>query len=108
QLTKNNPEMIAEMINVYLEETPQLIKRIKQGIAAGDWEEVRSAAHSVIPSFSTMGMKEDYAVMAKKIQENAERKQDADEIKDLLARIGRVCESAYAELRQELSDLREM
>lgn len=108
QLTKNNPDMIAEMINVYLEETPQLIKKMKQGLDREDWEAIRSGAHSVIPSFSTMGMGEEYAAMAKRIQENAEQKKHADEIRDLLQKIGRVCEHAYAELRQELTVLKEM
>ena len=108
QLTKNNPDMIAEMINVYLEETPQLMKKMKQSLEKEDWENVRAAAHSIIPSFSTMGMSEEYAAMAKKIQENAEAKKNADEIKDLLHKMGRVCENAYAELRQELSELKEM
>ncbi len=108
QLTKNNPDMISEMINVYLEETPELIKKMKQGLAKGDYEEVRAAAHSIIPSFSTMGMSEEYAAMAKKIQENAEKKANPDEIKELLSKIGRICENAYAELRQELTALKEM
>lgn len=108
QLTKNNPDMIAEMINVYLEETPQLIKKMKQSLEKGDWEQVRAAAHSIIPSFSTMGMSEELAAMAKKIQENAEGKKDADGIRDLLQKIGRACENAYAELRQELTTLKEM
>jgi CheY-like chemotaxis protein len=108
QLTKNNPEMIAEMIQVYLEETPQLLKAMKQSLQNQDWEKLRAAAHSIIPSFSTMGMSEEYAELAKAIQEQAEKKEDPEKIKLMLQKIGRVCEEAYAELKQELSVLKEM
>jgi PAS domain S-box-containing protein len=108
QLTKNNPDMIAEMINVYLEETPQLIDSMKQSLEAGNYEKVRGAAHSIIPSFSTMGMNEEYAAMTKQIQELAEKKEKPDEIRNLIGKIEMICNSAYDELRQELNILKEM
>ncbi len=108
QLTKNNPDMISEMIHVYLEETPDLIKAMKQSLDKQDWNGLRAAAHSIIPSFSTMGMSEEYTEMAKEIQELAEKKEKPEEVKKLLQKIGRVCEDAYAELKQDLSVLKEM
>ena len=108
QLTKNNPDMISEMIHVYLEETPELIKTMKQSLEKQDWQNLRAAAHSIIPSFSTMGMSEEYAEMAKTIQDYAEKKEKPEEIKKMLQKIGRVCEDAYAELKQELTVLKEM
>jgi HPt (histidine-containing phosphotransfer) domain-containing protein len=108
QLTKNNPDMISEMIHVYLEETPDLLKSMKQSLEKGDWGGLRAAAHSIIPSFSTMGMSEEYTEMAKQIQELAEKKENPEEVKKLLQKIGRVCEDAYAELKQDLSVLKEM
>jgi PAS domain S-box-containing protein len=102
QLTKNNPEMILEMINVYLEETPQLLKRMKDGLEKNDWEEVRAAAHAIIPSFSTMGFKEEYSEMAKKIQELAAEKKGAEEIKEMLETLETACDKAYDELKEEM------
>ena len=108
QLTKNNPDMIAEMINVYLEETPQLLKAMKQSLEKKEWSDLRAAAHSIIPSFATMGMDEKYGEMAKEIQELAEKKEKPEEIKEKLSKLARICEDAYAELRQELTVLKEM
>lgn len=108
QLTKNNPDMIAEMIHVYLEETPQLIKTMKQSLEKKDWESLRAAAHSIIPSFATIGMSEDWSEMARNIQDMASKKENPEEIKKMLQKIGRVCEDAYAELKHELTVLKEM
>jgi CheY-like chemotaxis protein/HPt (histidine-containing phosphotransfer) domain-containing protein len=102
ELTKNNPEMIAEMINVYLEETPQLLNRMKQSIRNKDFQGLRAAAHSIIPSFSTMGMDEKYTALAKTIQEQATKKEDLQGIQDNLSRLEKVCESAFKELKQDL------
>jgi PAS domain S-box-containing protein len=103
QLTKNNPDMIAEMIKVYLEETPQLVNKMKEGVKSKDWEAVRSAAHSIVPSFSTVGISEDYTVKTKRVQELAQKKEEPEEIEALVGEIEEICEKAYNELRSELS-----
>lgn len=108
QLTKNNGDMIAEMIGVYLEETPQLINAMKEGLAKKNFEQVRSAAHSIIPSFSTMGMSEEHANAAKQIQDLAEKKEKPDEIGRLIEKVDQVCNKAAAELKKEMTTLKEM
>jgi PAS domain S-box-containing protein len=108
QLTKNNADMIAEMINVYLEETPTLIQSMKEGLKKKDWEQVRASAHSIIPSFSTMGMGEEYTAIAKSIQDRAERKENPEKVAMLIERIEKICEKAYSELKQELSIIKEL
>lgn len=106
QLTKNNPDMIMEMINVYLEETPDLISRMKESVAKDDWEGLRAAAHSIIPSFSTMGISEEYGNMAKEIQDLAVKKENPARAKELVEKVEDVCNKAYAELRTEMSALK--
>jgi PAS domain S-box-containing protein len=106
QLTKNTPEMITEMIKVYLEETPQLISKMKEGYEKKDWEQVRATAHSITPSFSTMGISQDYTAMAKEIQELAKKGENPKRIKELLEKIEDVCEHAYSELRGDMMALK--
>lgn len=102
QLTKNNADMIAEMIRVYLEETPQLINAMKKSIKEENWEGLRAAAHSILPSFSTMGMDEKYAVTAKKIQDFAMKREKNRELNELVNSIEIICGKAYEELKHEV------
>jgi PAS domain S-box-containing protein len=102
QLTKNNPDMILEMINVYLEETPQLLQRMRTAWQKKDWEELRAAAHAILPSFSTMGFKEEYTEMAKKVQELAIKKEGAEELKEIIEKLETICNKAYEELKEEI------
>ncbi|MGZ4043060.1 MAG: response regulator [Bacteroidia bacterium] len=105
QLTKNNSEMITEMIKVYLEETPQLLARMRESLLNKDWEGIRASAHSILPSFSTMGISEEYTNMAKKVQEMAIKKENPESISLLVDSLEMVCEKAYKELQQEMVTL---
>ena len=102
--TKNNPASIAEMIEVYLEETPQLINTIRQAIHTKNWESVRITAHSIIPSFAIMGMDKKFGNIAKHIQENAGEK-NAIVINELFQQIENICLQACEELKIDLASL---
>jgi PAS domain S-box-containing protein len=106
QLTKNNPDMIAEMIKVYLEETPQLIDKMKKSLNDRDWPSLKAAAHSIIPSFSTMGISEEYTQMIKAIEDLAVKKENPEKIQELLRSIDDICNRAYNELRKEILALK--
>lgn len=105
QLTKGNPKMISEMITVYLEETPRLISKLKEGIEKTDWDLIGRTAHSLIPSFSTMGMHKYFSVMAKKIQELAEKKEGIELAKEYFLKIEAIFSQARKELEQDLVEL---
>ena len=78
--TKSNPKLMMEMISLYLEQTPPLIKTMKQSLLDKDWELLYSAVHKMIPSFSIMGISIDFENMAKKVQEYASTQQQSDGI----------------------------
>jgi PAS domain S-box-containing protein len=100
--TKNNPGLIREMIELYLKQTPPLIKQLKQGLHDKDWDSVYTAAHKLIPSFSIMGIHQDFEDAAKKIQEYSGTQQHLGEIKELVTKIEKVCSGACKELEEKL------
>jgi len=102
-LTKSNPVLMIEMISIYLEETPLLIKAIKQSLSDKDWVSLSESAHKIIPSFSIMGIDSDFANIAKKIQEYANVQQQEDGIHDWVLQLENVCSQACIELEEELN-----
>lgn len=128
KLTQKNPETTAEMIDIYLEETPTLINAMKQAIDNKNWESLRIAAHSIIPSFSIMGMNKEFGNSSHKIQEYATslrdehsggqahlhlnnsggqaEKENIAKLNVLFLKIETVCAQAYEELKKELILLR--
>ncbi|MCC2546615.1 PAS domain S-box protein [Hymenobacter sp. BT175] len=67
RITKSDARM-AEMIQLYLQEIPQLVQTMKRAIAEKKWKALKQATHSIIPTFATMGMNPEYEDMAKAIQ----------------------------------------
>lgn len=100
--TKSNRVLMAEMISLYLEQTPILICTMKQSLAAKDWEALKAAIHKMIPSFSIVGIHSDYEDIAKKVQELASTMQQIEDIPDLILQLENVCNQACLELLEEL------
>ncbi|WP_199797534.1 hybrid sensor histidine kinase/response regulator [Hymenobacter amundsenii] len=67
RITKSDARM-AEMIGLYLQEIPQLVQIMKKAIAEKDWIALKLATHSVIPTFATMGMDQEFEDITKSIQ----------------------------------------
>lgn len=99
--TKANPALMLEMISVYLEQTPPLIRAMKQSLLEKDWHSLYSAVHKMIPSFSIVGISTDFENMAKKVQDYANTQKHIGGISDLVLQLEAVCNQACKELKVE-------
>jgi len=104
--TKSNPKLMAEMISLYLEQTPPLISIMKQSFIDKDWQSLYATVHKMIPSFSIMGISTDFEEMAKKIQSYANSKEKKEEIHGLVLQLENVCTQACKELEEELTHIK--
>ncbi len=103
QKTKSDPELMMEMIDLYLAQTPTLINTIKQSFAEQNWQLMAAAAHKMIPSFSIMGISSDFENIAKRIQEFANSHEKLTEIDELVTQLEQICLQACLELEEELN-----
>jgi PAS domain S-box-containing protein len=99
--TKGNRELMMEMIELYLEQTPPLVTKMKQSLHNKDWDSLHLAVHKMIPSFSIMGIHKDFENIAKKIQEYSSTQQHLYEVQELVAQVNNVCTQACEELEEE-------
>ncbi|HEY6503720.1 MAG TPA: ATP-binding protein [Chitinophagaceae bacterium] len=104
--TKSDPKLMMEMISLYLEQTPPLIRLMKQSFRDKDWISLHAAVHKMIPSFSIMGISIDFENMAKKVQEYASTQQRADGIPDMVLQLENVCTQACDELEAEFNTIK--
>ncbi|HBH85827.1 MAG: hypothetical protein A2X05_00360 [Bacteroidetes bacterium GWE2_41_25] len=104
--TKSNPELMAEMIELYLKQTPPLISKMKHGVNNKEWDSVYDAAHKLIPSFSIMGIDKEFENMAKLIQEYAGSKNHVNKIQEMALKLEAVCTRACNELKEECNPLK--
>jgi len=103
---KSNPELIMQMISLFLEQTPTLISAMKKSLNDKDFDSVRSAAHKMIPSFSIMGIGVEFENMAKDVQEYAGTKEHTERIPDLVLQLDNVCTHACNELEEEYNTIK--
>ena len=106
QKTKNNPAMIAEMIEAFLEQTPPLVSSMKKSLLDKDWDTLHGAVHKMIPSFAIMGMSADFENMAKKIQDYARSEQQLGDIHDMVTQLENACINACKELEAEFKRIK--
>ncbi|MDA3818043.1 MAG: ATP-binding protein [Prolixibacteraceae bacterium] len=105
--TKSNPELMMQMISLYLEQTPPLISTMKQSLLNEDWDLLYASMHKIIPSFSIMGINGGYENIAKQIQNFASNQLESDEIPDLVFQVESVCKRACNELEIELNSIKD-
>jgi PAS domain S-box-containing protein len=105
--TKSDPKLMMEMISLYLEQTPPLLKGMKQAFAKNDWKSLGMNAHKMIPSFSIMGISAEFENMAKKIQEYAAGQEHTDGIHEMVLQLDSICTQACRELKEEFDNLKQ-
>jgi CheY-like chemotaxis protein len=101
--TKSNQALMMEMISLYLEQTPPLIRTMKQSLYTKDWNLLSTTIHKLIPSFSIVGISVDFENMAKKVQEYAGTRQQTEKIHDLVTQLEDICNQACIELDEEVN-----
>jgi CheY-like chemotaxis protein len=98
--TKSNSALMMEMINLYLEQTPPLLDKMKQSLHDKDWELLASVVHKMKPSFLIMGIHKDFENMAKKVLDYARSQTHLDELPELVGQLDNVCTQACEELQR--------
>lgn len=99
-----NPELLLELIDIFLSDTPTKIEAIRQGAVAADFHAMERAAHSLKGSSGNLG--------AYRLQESCEQMQYASRAeqleisRSLAARILRDFEEAKAALAALRDQLR--
>lgn len=106
--TKSNPTLMMEMIAMYLEQTPPLVRSMKQSLLTKDWTTLHAAVHKMIPSFAIMGINTDFEKMAKAIQEYAHSQQQTEGIPELVHRLESICTQACRELEEEFNTIKKI
>jgi len=106
KITKSDATVMTEMINLYLIQTPSLIKTIKESMVNSNWDLLKISAHKMIPSFSIMGINRDFENIALKIQKYAESQSNQEDIHELISTLDNACLTICQELEEALNNLK--
>lgn len=103
--TKSDPALMKEMISLYLDQTSGLIIEMRKASEEMDWERLQAIAHKLIPSFSIVGIKNNFKDMAVKIQEHASMQEEIDKIPALVSNLENILLQACEELKEEYAKI---
>lgn len=104
QFTGGNPEKQKKYISMFVDNGPELLKKINKALEEKDYESLRVAAHSLKPQLSYMGIKEEVSNIFL-IEQTAGQPAHRDRLPRLIHQLQLLCTKAVEELRQELQEL---
>jgi PAS domain S-box-containing protein len=104
--TKSNINLMLEMLEAYLEQTPALINALTKSFKDEDWEILQATSHKIIPSFSIIGMSSEFETIARNVQEYAVSRQKLKGIQEMVNQLEHGCMQACEELTEEYQTLK--
>jgi PAS domain S-box-containing protein len=105
--TKQDPQLMTEMISLYLGQTTSMIREMKEGLKNRDWNALHAIAHKMIPSFSIVGINREFEDMAKQLQEYTSQEKNLSDVPSLVAKLENVLGHACEELEVEFNLIKE-
>ena len=106
QIVEYNHDLLAEVISVYLEQTPIQISEMKKSLFNKDFDSLYAIIHKIMPSFSILGIDSYFENIARKIQEYASEKQTSEDLPDLILQLENVFKKTCVELEEKLSEIK--
>ncbi|MBU2491974.1 MAG: response regulator [Bacteroidetes bacterium] len=97
----NNPSLIKDIINIFLDQTPGFISQIEDAVKSENWEDAKTFAHKMKPTVSYVGISSLVEII-KNIEDYSEEKIHLEKIPGLVKDLKTGCQTAFIELKKEL------
>ena len=104
EISDGNMDFFKEFIQTFLDNAPESLDGMKQGLDNQDWDTVKKAAHKIRPSFNYLGLK-DLEQIAKQVEKNAVEGTNLNEMPDMIDKIISTCNQAIDELQNDLRSM---
>jgi signal transduction histidine kinase/DNA-binding response OmpR family regulator/HPt (histidine-containing phosphotransfer) domain-containing protein len=101
QIADGNDEFIIEMIEMFLNKTPQALEEMSTHYKESNWEALKQIAHRIKPSFAYIGLSGTQQVLSE-IEKLSEEADQPEKVGELMNSVDEVCKSAFSQLQQEL------
>ncbi len=100
QISNGDDHFIKEMIEVYIQQTPEAISNLEKYLKNKDWKMVRSVTHKIKPSFSFFGLT-DLSEIANSIDEYCEKQIHLELLPDMISKVKSTSAKAMIELEEQ-------
>ncbi len=105
QIAEGNQAFMIEMIEMFLQKTPEALESMHACYHQKNWEELRTIAHRIKPSYVYMGLNDTQKMLAE-IELWNEGNPDTEKINGLMDSVKKASQWAFKELEKELIGLK--
>jgi HPt (histidine-containing phosphotransfer) domain-containing protein len=105
QIAEGNDAFIIEMIEMFLNKTPEALEKLNESFKNRNWKEVKQIAHKIKPSYGYIGMPDVQSALAQ-IETLSDTEAQPEKVHELMTEVIRDSRSAFDQLKQELNGLR--
>lgn len=103
-IAKGSNEFMNKIINSFIKQTGEELKKMQAGLAHKDWDAIHSSAHKIKPSLHFVGISELKDPILT-LEKSAKERSNLDAVPALVQKVTRICEQAISELNNELDTL---
>ena len=97
--------LLIEMIELFLENTPESLRLMKEYERQEDWTQLAAEAHKFKPNLSYMGLERAQKLILE-IEKSVKENSELDSVRGKIEEIESICTSAYSELSDRLDHLK--
>lgn len=101
-IANGDNSFIKEMIDVYMQQTPEAIADLEACVKNKDWKKLQAVTHKMKPSFTFFGLKDMYSIIDS-IEEYLDKEIHFDLLPEMIAKIKIICNRAMLELKFDKS-----
>ncbi len=105
QLSDDNCEFIADMIQTFLNQTPQFIEELNQAYQNENYAELKKLAHKMKPTFPMLGI-ENFGQDLLDLEQIGVIGSKNPRFYEIMARLSNILEVVYEELKIRISELK--
>ncbi|MFN8165318.1 MAG: response regulator [Bacteroidia bacterium] len=105
QIADGNDAFVAEMIEMFINKTPQALEEMAENFRKQNWEELKRIAHRIKPSFGYIGMSDIQSALAR-IEVLSEEHNDAEQVNQLIHTVEESTRVVCDLLKKELNTLK--
>lgn len=100
EVTGGSTEIIKQLLELFLDETPDQIKKLYESCGKSEWEEVRSEAHKLKPTFLYVGLQEAHELLAE-IEHGARNREYLDKLAEMIKSV----EEEFNKVKPEIDSI---
>jgi PAS domain S-box-containing protein len=105
EIAEGNDAFIIEMIETFLQKTPEALEKLNESFQKQNWEQLRLIAHRIKPSYSYVGLPE-IQIMLSEIESCSLSKTDLEKIPVIISQVKHTSVSAFNDLKKELNGMK--